>query len=125
MILILYILSIFGGAAGDGLHHRGNKLLAHPLKLLQPVALLILVVLTLIVRPDYDGYQLALIAYSYFILRFSLFDYIWNLFAGEDIFYIGNSSLYDKVCQRIAPAMLHFIKVVSGSVIIYCLITKL
>lgn len=125
MILILYILSIFGAAAGDGLHQSGRKFLAHPLRLLQPVSLLVLVILILIVRPDYDPYQLALIAYSYFILRFALFDYIRNLFAGKDIFYIGDTSYYDRFCQRIAPAMLNLIRVESGIVIIYCLISKL
>ena len=125
MILICYILSIFCKASGDALQSTGRKLWGHPLQLVSSVALVALFILALIAKPDYEPDQIVLIALSYFALRFFLFDYIWNLFAGQYIFYIGNTSYYDLLCQKIAPAMLHFIKVVSGIVIIYCLIAKL
>lgn len=34
---------------------------------------------------------------GFFLLRFSLFDSIWNIAAGQDFFYYGSTKLYDQV----------------------------
>ena len=122
MILICYILSIFCKASGDALSQTGRKLWGHPLQLVSSVALVALFILSLIARPDYSTEQIVLIALSYFALRFFLFDYIWNLFAGKNIFYIGNTSYYDLLCQKINPAMLNLLKLVIGALAIIFLI---
>ena len=122
MILICYILSIFCKASGDALSQTGRKLWGHPLQLMSSVALVALFILSLIAKPDYTNEQIVLIALSYFALRFFLFDYIWNLFAGKPLFYIGNTSYYDLLLQKINPAMLNLLKLVIGALAIIFLI---
>jgi hypothetical protein len=34
---------------------------------------------------------------GYLLLRFALFDVIWNISAGQDIFYYGTTKLYDRI----------------------------
>jgi len=122
MILICYILSIFCKASGDALSQTGRKLWGHPLQLMSSIVLVALFILALIFRPDYDNRQIVLIALSYFALRFFLFDYAWNLFAGKPLFYIGNTSYYDLLLQKINPAMVNLMKFVFGSLAIIFLI---
>lgn len=38
---------------------------------------------------------------QYILIRFSLFDIIYNLIIGNNIFYVGNASIYDKFWQWI------------------------
>ena len=122
MILICYILSILCGAAGDGLMQHGKKLWGHPIKLGQPVFLLMIFVLSLMAKPDYTTHQIVMITLSYFALRFALWDYAHNIAIGQYIFYIGNTSYYDLACQKIHPAMINFMKFVFGVVAIIFLI---
>ena len=34
---------------------------------------------------------------GYLLLRFALFDIIWNISAGQDLFYYGTTKLYDRI----------------------------
>ena len=34
---------------------------------------------------------------GYLLLRFALFDVIWNISAGQDLFYYGTTKLYDRI----------------------------
>jgi len=36
---------------------------------------------------------------GYLLLRFALFDYLYNLTVGEKLFYIGTTKLYDEIWQ--------------------------
>lgn len=38
---------------------------------------------------------------GFFLLRFSLFDSIWNLAAGQDFFYYGSTKLYDITMTKL------------------------
>jgi hypothetical protein len=38
---------------------------------------------------------------GYILLRFAIFDVLWNLCAGMSLNYIGNTKLYDKFLQKI------------------------
>lgn len=38
---------------------------------------------------------------GYFPLRFSLFDSVWNIAAGQDFFYYGNTKLYDMTMTKL------------------------
>ena len=122
MILICYILSIFCKASGDALSQTGHKLWGHPLQLVSSVALVALFILALIAKPDYTNEQIVLIALSYFALRFFLFDYTWNLFAGKPLGYIGTTSLYDKLIRHIHPAINNLAKFVFGALAIIFLL---
>jgi hypothetical protein len=53
---------------------------------------------------------------GFILLRFAIFDIIWNLSAGKSIFYIGTTKCYDKTLQwlvdRIGIGSLFFIRFV-------------
>jgi hypothetical protein len=114
MILICYILSIVFGAAGDALDHIGKKQVGHIAQGLEILMLITLFVLALVARPDYTPGQITGVALSYFALRFWLFDYVWNIAAGQSLFYIGNTSIYDKFLRKIHPAMVQMMKWTVG-----------
>ena len=45
--------------------------------------------------PDIASFVKVLI--GYLLLRFALFDVIWNISAGQDLFYYGTTKLYDRI----------------------------
>ena len=45
--------------------------------------------------------QFIRIIIGYVLLRFSIFDVIWNLAAGQPINFVGNTKLFDKFLQEI------------------------
>lgn len=114
MILVCYILSILCGASGDAFDYTGKKTAGHILQGCEIFTWLTLFILALVARPDYDPDQIVIIALSYFALRFFLFDYIWNICAGQKLFYIGNTSIYDKILQVFHPAIIHLMKFSLG-----------
>lgn len=38
---------------------------------------------------------------GYVLVRFALFDMIWNISAGQDLFYYGTTKLYDKIMTQL------------------------
>ena len=46
-------------------------------------------------EPDLPSFIKILI--GYLLLRFALFDVIWNISAGQDLFYYGTTKLYDRI----------------------------
>jgi len=53
---------------------------------------------------------------GYVFLRFGLFDLVWNVSAGQDIFYMGNTKLYDIILSwfvevgKVAMILVLFVK---------------
>lgn len=104
MIAILYILSIFFGAAGDGLKDGNHKLLGHVLRALEPFSL----VLALIWYTEGFGWLIA----AYICLRIALFDFVYNLIRGLPFFYHGTTSYWDRFMVKCPPFMEAFAKVI-------------
>lgn len=55
---------------------------------------------------------------GYILLRFSLFDFIWNISAGQPLDYIGNTKLFDGALQFLKDmwgfSIIVLIKSISG-----------
>ena len=45
----------------------------------------------------FDRGKLIKVIIGYILLRFALFDIIWNISAGQDLFYYGTTKLYDRI----------------------------
>ena len=65
---------------------------------------------------DYPDIPFWKIILGYLFLRIGLFDLVWNLSAGQDIDYMGNTKLYDIVLSwfivkaKIATVLVLFVK---------------
>ena len=46
---------------------------------------------------DVRLYSFLKILIGYVLLRFALFDIVWNISAGQDLFFYGTTKLYDRV----------------------------
>lgn len=53
---------------------------------------------------------------GYLLLRFALFDVIWNISAGQDLFFYGTTKLYDRIMAELGSfgLMLKCIALVWG-----------
>jgi len=51
---------------------------------------------------------------GYICLRYLLFDAVWNLTREQRIDYIGTTSAYDKILQRVHPSLIFFTKLMAG-----------
>lgn len=82
-ILILLVLI---NSLEDGFRDTNKKVLAHLFNTLHIVGWLFMI-----------QYELSYILITqYVLLRFSLFDIVYNLIKGNKTFYIGNTSIYGK-----------------------------
>jgi hypothetical protein len=97
-VIALYTGSIILEAAGDGLNDSGHKEWGHTLNAVS--------VGTLLVSPfiiNYDKSRWYYYIASYTCLRISLFDPVYNMSRQLPINYIGDSSSWDKVMQKMNP----------------------
>jgi hypothetical protein len=123
MILLLIILTIILDATGDGLMLK-YKVWSHAVQSLCVLIWLIIFYLAthldIIFRfPDF----LCIVA-SYALMRFGLFDFAYNLVAGQPFGYVGSTSIFDRYIGKtflgIWPARLFYL--VSGFIFFYKLI---
>jgi len=49
---------------------------------------------------------------GYLLLRFALFDLIWNISADQRWFYLGRTKLYDRFLSKVPTGFIWFIKVI-------------
>jgi hypothetical protein len=106
-LIILYLISaVVLGAAGDALMlESGLKVWAHIFTAVETLLLISGIALFKI-----QLRQLFLWIVIYTSLRIGIFDYIWNWVAGEDLLYVGSTSLWDKVVQMVLPMGMIFIR---------------
>lgn len=101
MLLLASILLILLEAIPEGLADRGLKTIAGVIEFVYRA------MVTLIVFAWLIGFHLFHVEYEnlfyiiggYLLLRFAIFDVVYNLIRGLSIFYIGTTKLYDKVWQ--------------------------
>lgn len=99
MILLFTILFNSLNALSDGLYDEGRKALSGVLKFLYIAPIIIICLLTLngnnwITDTSKDFISVAI---SFLLVRYFLYDPVYNLTRGLNIFYIGNTKIYDKV----------------------------
>ena len=122
MILPYFILLIVLNAISDGLK---NKPLKHLFAALH--------ILGWLMFPEYlyktldwhwalypDFFEMIGI---YALLRYFLFDGVWNIVRGKKIDYIGSTSLYDKLLSKIHPGFILYTKLLAAMVAIALVFT--
>ena len=96
-ILILYTVSIVLAAVADGLMDAGGKITAHSLEAVSVLALLVVP----FVHKHRGGWGWYIAAYL--CLRIGLFDPMYNLAAGNELFFHGTTSLWDMLTGAFNP----------------------
>ena len=86
-----HMSTVFLGAVGDGLNHRGDKEWGHTLKALEISMALTGPFVWKIKRGEWAAY---LAPYAFH--RLAEYDMWWNMTTGQDLLYNGDNSLYDK-----------------------------
>jgi hypothetical protein len=92
----------------DGYRDEGNKQLSHAFEAASVGTML---VSPFIIRYEKDkwGWYIA----SYVSLRYSLFDYTYNMTRGLPLDYMGTTSIYDNTVSTAPPEFVRFTKGVS------------
>ena len=100
MNLILALFMIAAEACFEGLRTGGHYLASE----IAEVAYLLGITLMAFawinkknIHIDVRLYSFLKILIGYVFLRFALFDIIWNISAGQDLFFYGTTKLYDRV----------------------------
>lgn len=110
MIIILYILSILFNAVGDGLNDSGKKGIGHILQALAFIPLLF----------DNPIWYVAIPSYT--LLNIALFDYAYNISRGEDIDFVGTTSLWDRLISKVPFGFMLFVRLMAFIVGIFLII---
>jgi len=58
---------------------------------------------------DYFFYHL----FGYVLLRFAIFDFVYNLSADLPFFYVGTTKVYDKVLAKVPMHLIVFVKAIA------------
>ena len=119
MILLTSILLIILEGIYEGLKTRGKHIASASVEFvfLAFVTMVVLAFMSGRVTPfDYPDIPFWKIMLGYVFLRFGLFDLVWNVSAGQDIFYMGNTKLYDIILSwfvevgKVAMILVLFVK---------------
>ena len=97
-VITLYAGSIILDAVGDGLNDEGIKTWGH---VCNAASTGLLLASPFVI--DYEKSKWGYYLVSYVSLRIALFDPSYNLSRGLPVTYIGNTSLWDKGLQKLAP----------------------
>ena len=107
-VILTYSGAVILNAVGDGLNDSGNKGWGHMAN-----ALSIGTLLMSFTWIDYDRNKWWVYPLTYTSLRFTLFDYSYNLTRGLPINYIGGTSFYDQAMQELNPPNMYLARGVS------------
>lgn len=101
MILLTALFLIIFKASSDGLATKGHKTIAGVIDFIYTsiVTMIVFAWIMGMILFNY-GHSFAFIIGGFLLLRFALFDIIFNLFVGENIFFIGSTKLFDKIWQK-------------------------
>lgn len=124
MIILFTILWNVLHAISDGLYDNGKKTLSKVLRLI----LLASVIIPALAELSGNNYfklidkDFISIVISFGLVRYFLFDAVYNLTRGLNIFYIGNMGLFDKLLRKIPFIAVIFTKFIVGIIGILFLI---
>ena len=99
MIFLIVLFLIITEAISEALYDNGSKTLSGVFEFILRAATTIVVLLWLFGIDSPFGYELSLFQLigGYVLLRFALFDVTYNLTRGLEVFYVGETKIYDKV----------------------------
>ena len=110
-IIIIFGSSILLNAIGDGMNDNGRKDIGHTLNALSTASLLTLPIFTRLTRNNAIYFFV-----GYSLLRFSMFNYTYNITRGLPLSYTGNTSYPDKFINRFDPNGLAFLRMITFTV---------
>lgn len=103
IVYIVSLILICLKATTDGLVLSGNKDIASIVEIVY-MSITILCTLAFITKQNISiiryNPRFIQIVIGFILLRFALFDIVHNLWAGLDVFYIGNTKVYDILLRR-------------------------
>ena len=114
-ILILSLFLIILEAVYEGLKVKGKHIASGVIEFIY------LTIITLIAFAWISGHRAPFeyqeitfwkIIGGYLLLRFALFDIVWNISAGQKIYYIGRTKLYDKFFKTVPISFIWFIRII-------------
>ena len=107
IILYLFVLVLIGASA-DGLNNSGVQGYGHLLEVIEVLGLF----MVLIVFKLFTWRQFAYVLGAYICFRVFAFDYMYNIAAGNELYYIGGSNWWDQALSRQYPTGLLFGRVI-------------
>jgi len=120
-VISVYSGSIILNAVGDGLNDSGNKTWGHACNAAS-IGLLVStpIVFKNVTKENWYHYPII-----YSCLRFSMFDYSYNMIRGLPFDYMGTTAPTDRVFNKAPAGYMRFVKGISFTVGIVAPITKL
>jgi hypothetical protein len=101
--------SVITGALGDGLNSRAKYTPGH---LLASASILSIIAVPFVVKPNWK------FPVTYVLLRYALFDAIYNVGAKRNINYIGSKNYYDETVGRMPTGVFNATKIASIGLVI-------
>jgi len=128
LTIILIILTIIIGAMSDGFNDSKKKVVGHILAAVETLGLICIGALVMF-GDEGSRYwfieRLILIVLSYGLIRAALFDFAYNLSRGISLFYLGDSSLWDRFMKKFPPSGVTFARFVFILIGIFIIINEL
>lgn len=100
MNLLLALFLILSEACFEGLRARGYLVASELVELLYLAGVTLMAIAWLnrkYILKEVKADRYIIIIIGFFLLRFSLFDSAWNIAAGQDFFYYGETKVYDRI----------------------------
>ena len=101
MILVIFLVLIITEAVYEALKLRGKDTLSGVIEFFNRALTIVLLSLFMagwVLSLKNDG--LFYIFGGYVLLRFAIFDFVFNITAKLPLFYIGSTKIYDILCQK-------------------------
>lgn len=105
----LISFSVVAGALGDGLNSRAKYTAGH---LLSSASVISLLAIPFVVKPNWK------FPVTYVLLRYALFDAMYNVGAHRNLNYIGGKNYYDETVGRMPGSVINATKIASIGVVI-------
>jgi len=97
--LLIVLEAVFEGLKTAGFHHASEIV---EVVYLAGVTLMSFAWLNRkFILKEFRSDRFIIVLIGYFLLRFAMFDSIWNLAAGQDFFYYGSTKLYDITMTKL------------------------
>jgi len=114
-ILLFTLLFNALDAISDALYDEGHKLLSGISEFILKAGIVLICLLwfkgIVYFSTDKEFWSLVI---SFILVRYFIFDAIYNRMRGLNIFYIGNTKIYDKILQRLGFTIVIITKFIAG-----------
>ncbi len=118
MNLLIALLLITFEATSEGFKLRKWHIVS------EMIELIYLACITFIIFGWYNGYFAVMVSnpefwfilFGYILLRYAIFDFVFNLASGQSLFYIGNTKLFDKILGKLSEKTAGWFPYVTKSI---------